>query len=197
MAMELGNLLGAAANLTTAFGKDKSLKSFLHHIDDFGIQVTNNFEVNIAGLEDITFFAQSINFGGINQKFETLHYNGRSIPVPTYIDYEHSGTMSILNDANGYIYAAISNFLMGNSSVLLDNGVVMTIKCLTGDDNYKGSVITLKSVRFEKLDGLSFDYSGGDIQKFNLNFQYLDFTFTPGGLGTVAGVIGAVDSLLT
>ena len=65
MAMELGNLLGAAANLTTAFGKDKSLKSFLHHIDDFGIQVTNNFEVNIAGLEDITFFAQSINFGGI------------------------------------------------------------------------------------------------------------------------------------
>ena len=56
MAMELGNLLGAAANLTTAFGKDKSLKSFLH-IDDFGIQVTNNFEVNIAGLEDITFFA--------------------------------------------------------------------------------------------------------------------------------------------
>ena len=71
--------------------------------------------------------------------------------------------MSILNDANGYIYAAISNFLMGNSSVLLDNGVVMTIKCLTGDDNYKGSVITLESVRFEKLDGLSFDYSGGDI----------------------------------
>ena len=57
MAMELGNLLGAAANLTTAFGKDKSLKNFLHHIDDFGIQVTNNFEVNIAGLEDITFFA--------------------------------------------------------------------------------------------------------------------------------------------
>ena len=92
-----------------------------------------------------------------------MYYNGRSIPVPTYIDYEHSGTMSILNDANGYIYAAISNFLMGNSSVLLDNGVVMTIKCLTGDDNYKGSVITLTSVRFEKLDGLSFDYSGGDI----------------------------------
>lgn len=197
MAMELGNLLGAAANLTTAFGKDKSLKSFLHHIDDFGIQVTNNFEVNIAGLEDITFFAQTITFGGINQKFETLHYNGRSIPVPSYIDYEHSGSMSIFNDANGYIYAAISNFLMGNSSALLDNGIVMTIKCLTGDDNYKGSVITLKSVRFEKLDGLSFDYSGGEPQKFTLIFQYLDFTFTPGGLGAVAGVLGAVDSLLT
>ena len=56
MAMELGNLLGAAANLTTALLYFLSLKSFLHHIDDFGIQVTNNFEVNIAGLEDITFF---------------------------------------------------------------------------------------------------------------------------------------------
>ena len=57
MALQIGNLLGAAANLTTAFGKDKSLKSFLQHINDFGLQVTNNFEVNIAGLEDVTFFA--------------------------------------------------------------------------------------------------------------------------------------------
>lgn len=62
----------------------------------------------------------------------------------------------MLNDGNGYIYAAVSNFLLGAASPLLDNGVVMTIKCLTGDDKYKGSVITLNSVRFEKLDGLSF-----------------------------------------
>lgn len=65
MALELGNLFGAAANLTTATSKDKSLKSFLKTIDDFGIQVTNNFEVNIAGLEDITFFVQSVNFSNI------------------------------------------------------------------------------------------------------------------------------------
>ena len=66
MAMELGNLLGAAANLTTAFAKGKSLKQFLKTIDNFGIQVNNNFEVNIAGLEDITFFVQSITFGGLH-----------------------------------------------------------------------------------------------------------------------------------
>lgn len=76
--------------------------------------------------------------------------------MPSYIDYDHSGTLKVLNDGNGYIYAAVSNFLLGAASPLLDNGVVMTIKCLTGDDKYKGSVITLKSVRFEKLDGLSF-----------------------------------------
>lgn len=195
--MELGNLLGAASNLTTAFGKDKSLKSFLHHINDFGVQVTNNFEVNIFGLEDITFFCQEVSFGGISQKFEELHYNGRSIPIPSYIDYEHSGSMKVINDGNGYIYAAVSNFLMGASGQLLDNGVVMTIKCLTGDNDYKGSVITLNSVRFEKLDGLSFQYSGGDVSTFNIGFQYLDFTFTPGGLGKAAGVLGAVDKLIS
>lgn len=197
MALELGNLLGAAANLTTAFSKGKSLKSFLQRINDFGVQVTNNFEVNIFGLEDITFFVQSINFGGVFQKIETIHYNGRSIPFPTYIDYYHSGSMTVINDGNGYIYAAINAFIMGQASTMIDNGVVMTIKCLTGDDNYKGSVITLKSVMLEKLDGLSFQYSGGEVSTFNVGFQYLDFNFTPGALGKAAGIVGAVDSLIS
>lgn len=65
MAAELGNILGAVSNLTTAFGKNKSLKQFLKTVDDFGIQVNNNFEVNIYGLDDISFFVQDVNFGGI------------------------------------------------------------------------------------------------------------------------------------
>lgn len=197
MSISLGNLFGAAANATTAFGKAKSLKSFLHHIDDFGIQVTNNFEVNVAGLEDLTFFVQDVTFGGITQKFETLHYDGRSIPIPSYIDYEHSGSLKVINDAHGYIYSAVSNFLFGKSRKLLDNGVVMTIKCLTGDKDYKGSVITLKSVNFEKVNGLSFQYEGGSVSTFDLNFQYIDFTFTPGSLKKAGGVAGAASSLLS
>jgi len=39
MAMQLGNLLGAAANITTAISEEKSLKSFLERINDFGLQV--------------------------------------------------------------------------------------------------------------------------------------------------------------
>ena len=167
MALELGNLLGAAASLTTAFSKEKSLKSFLQHINDFGVQVTNNFEVNIFGLEDITFFVQNINFGGINQKIETLHYNGRSIPFPTYIDYDHSGSMTIINDGNGYIYAAINAFIMGQSSTMIDNGVTMTIKCLTGDENYKGSVITMDFIA--KKEGYTLDgwYYNGKLWNFS------------------------------
>lgn len=197
MALELGNLLGAAANLTTAFSKGKSLKNFLKHINDFGVQVNNNFEVNIFGLSDITFFVQSINFGGMIQKTEELHYDGRSIPITTYIDYDHDGSMSVINDGNGYIYSAIHAFIMGQASSMIDNGVTMTIKCLTGDDNYKGSLITLKGVRLTKLDGLSFQYSGGDISTFNVNFCYIDYSFTPGALAQAAGVLGAVDSLIS
>ena len=78
--------------------------------------------------------------------------------IPTFLDYDHSGSMKILNDANGYIYAAVANFLIQNMSEKVDNGVVMTIKCLTGDNSYKGSVITFNAVRFEKVGGLSFSY---------------------------------------
>ncbi len=56
MGLELGNLLGAAANLTSAFSKERSLKQFLKNVDKFGIQVANNFEVNFSGLQDATFF---------------------------------------------------------------------------------------------------------------------------------------------
>ena len=179
MAFEIGNILGAASNLTTAFGKEKSLKTFLKTIDDFGIQV------------------QDINFGGITQQFEEVFYNGRSVMIPSFIDYEHTGSMTVLNDANGYIYAAVSDFLMQNLSDKANNGVVMTVKCLTGDKNYKGSVITLNSVRFEKVSGLEMTYSGGEPSKFTIDFSYIDFDFTPGALGQVAGVLGATKSLLS
>lgn len=197
MALDIGNLLGAAANLTTATAKGKSLKSFIQTVNDFGIQVTNNFEVNLFGLEDITFFVQEVTFGGMSRKFSELHYKGRSIPIPTYIDYDHSGSLKVLNDANGYIYSAISNFLLDNQVVMLKNGITMTIKCLTGDPNYKGSIITLNNVQFEKVDGLALSYAGGDASTFSLSFQYLDYIFTPGGLGKASGVIGAIDKLIS
>lgn len=198
MALQLGKLLGAAANLTTAFSEEKSVKSFLERINDFGVQVTNNFEVNFSGLEDITFFVQDIKFSGIKMQIENVYYDGRSIPIPIGIyDYDHNGTMTIINDANGYIYAAITAFLMDGRPKLVNNGYTMTIKCLTGDSNYRGSVITLRGVLLESVDGLDFNYSGGDISKINVGFQYRDFDFTPGALATASGVVGALNNIIS
>ena len=116
--------------------------------------------------------------------------------VPSFIDYEHNGSMKVLNDANGYIYAAVSDFIMQNTLSKVNNGIVMTVKCLTGDSNYKGAVITFNSVRFEKVNGLEFSYTGGDPSTFSIDFSYIDFDFTPGALAKVAGVLGAAKSLL-
>lgn len=90
--------------------------------------------------------------------------------------YGHSGSMTVINDGNGYIYAALKAFIEANAGVTkLDNGYKLTIKCLTGDDKYKGSVITLTSVFFNKMDGLQFQYQGGDVSTFNLGFSFRDF----------------------
>lgn len=105
--------------------------------------------------------------------------------------------MTVLNDANGYIYSAVVDFLMQNMSEKVDNGIVMVIKCLTGDKHYKGSVITFNSVRLEKIGGLSLSYAGGEPSKFDVSFAYRDFDVTPGGLSKVAGVLGAAKSVIS
>ncbi len=198
MALELGNLLGAAANLTTALSKEKSLKAFLKNVDSFGIQVTNNFEVNFSGISDATFFVQSIDFGGIKQNFTTLYYDGREVDIPINHEYQHEGNMTVLNDANGYIYAAVTSFIASQSSSKLANsGYTMTIKCLTGDEkHYKGALVTLRGVRLETVSGLQFNYNGGDISTFTMNYKYIDFSYTPGALGKAAGIVGAINSLI-
>lgn len=198
MGLELGNLLGAAANLTSTLSKERSLKSFLKNFDKFGAQVANNFEVNFSGIQDATFFVQSINFGGLKQNSATLHYNGREVYVPMNYEYEHSGTMSIINDAQGFIYAAFAEFLMSDTSnTLANSGYTMVIKCLTGDEkNWKGSTITLNGVRFTNINGLSFGYNNNEISTFEASFNYIDFVFTPGSLSKAAGIVGTVTSLL-
>ena len=198
MALELGNLLGAAANLTTALSKEKSLKAFLKNVNSFGIQVTNNFEVNFSGISDATFFVQSIDFGGIKQNFTTLYYDGCEVDIPINHEYQHEGNMTVLNDANGYIYAAVTSFIASQSSSKLANsGYTMTIKCLTGDEkHYKGALVTLRGVRLETVGGLQFNYNSGDISTFTVNYKYIDFSYTPGALGKAAGIVGAVNSLI-
>ena len=85
-----------------------------------------------------------------------LYYDGRELDVPINHEYEHSGNMSILNDAQGYIYSAFVEFLMSDSTnVLANSGYTMVVKCLTGDEkNWKGAVITLNGVRFTSVSGL-------------------------------------------
>jgi len=75
-------------------------------------------------------------------------------------EYDHEFNMTVINDAQGYVYSALVNFIASDSSnVLANSGYTMTVKALTGDEkNYAGSMITLNGVRIESVSGLSFGY---------------------------------------
>lgn len=197
MALQLGGILGAVSNLTTAISEPKSLKSFLETVNDYGLQVSNNFEVNFSGIQTISFFVESITLPGLRQNMTELYYDGRKVDIPINIDYDHEWSATILNDAQGYIYTAISQFIMSDSkNTLANSGYTMTIKALTGDKNYRGSVITCRGVRIEGIDGLSYGQSSNEIQKFGIRGRMLDFSHAPGLLGTTSNVIGAINSLI-
>lgn len=196
--LDIGNLAGAAAGLTTAFSKEKSIKSFIKQINNFGVQVKNNFEVNFSGLQDIMFFLTDISVPGIKTNWTTLNYNGRVVDVPINYDYDHAFSMTVLNDAQGYIYSALTNFMIKETgSDLAKGGYTMTIKALTGDHkHYKGALLTMKGVRFETIGGLQFGYSDNAVSTFSVNGKLIEFTYTPGALQTPAGIIGSAVSML-
>lgn len=197
MALALGNLLGAVANASTALSEEKSLKSFLQNINDFGVQVKNNFEVNFSGLQDITFRVTDISLPQIKVNTAELFYDGRSIQVPVNYDYEHDFSMTILNDANGYFYPAVAEFIMMNATTELANGgYTMTVKAMTGDEKYAGMLVTCTGVRLTGIGQLSYGQSQNEAQTFEVTGQMQEFTVTPGALGTVANIGGIANSLL-
>lgn len=199
MALQFGNLLGAVANVTTILNKEKSLKSFLDNIDDFGVQTKNNFEVNFSGLSELTFRIQTINLPTIKANTTTVYYDGRSIPVLINYDFEHDFSMTLLNDAQGYLYTAVADFIMSNANVVLagNAGYTMTIKALTGDDkHYDGTLITCEGVKLINVSGLDFGQAANDVQTFTVSGVMQQYKVTPGALGTIAGAMGTINSLL-
>lgn len=198
MSLQIGGILGAAAQLTTAFGEEYGVKKFLKTIDKFGVQVKNNFEVNFSGLQDVTFFIQNISLPGLRQNFTEVHYDGRKVDIPINHEFDHEFSMTVLNDAQGYIYSTLANFIMSNSTnVLANSGYTMTIKALTGDKNFSGSMITLRGVRIESIGGLSFGHSDNDISTFDISGKIIDFVHTPGALGKTSNIIGMANNLLS
>ena len=197
MALALGNLLGAVANVTTAVAHEKTYKSFLNNIGDFGVQVKNMFEVNFSGLEAATFRIQDITLPTIKANTTEIFYDGRSIPITVNYDYDHDFSMTILNDAQGYIYPAIAEFIMSNATTqIAAGGYTMTLKALTGDDNYAGALRTCTGVKLIGIDGLSFGQSMNEVQTFAVQGQMQQYSVTPGAMSTAAGIAGAANSLL-
>ena len=194
--LALGNFLGAVSQATTALSKERSLKQFLDTMDGFGLQVKNNFEVNFSGLQDATFFIQSIDLPSTKLNTTQLHYDGQVVDVPTVYDWDHDFQMTVLNDAQGYIYSALTNFIMGQVSTrMVSSGYTMTIKALTGDKKYAGALVTMKGVRLVSISGLQWGYDQNTYQTFTVGGKLVEFSYTAGALKQFAGLLGAMDSI--
>ena len=197
MSFDIGNLCGAITSVTTASSGPKSLKSFLNSIDSLGVQTTNNFEVNFSGIPDLCFYFQSITIPGMNINTTEIAYNGQKVEIPVNYDYQHDFSATVINDGSGYIYSAIANFVISNMSTPKANsGYTMTIKAMTGDKKYKGTVYTLNGVRLVGIGSIDYNHSSSDVSTFSLSFKCANYTVTAGALGKVSGIMGAVNSLI-
>lgn len=197
MALDLGSYFGAASSLATSFGSEGSVKKFLSNISSLGVQIKCRFEVNFSGIQNVTFFCTDITTPSVKQNIGQVYYDGRVVEVPINYEYKHDFSMTILNDASGYIYSTVTSFLVNEAgSALTDSGYTMTVKAI-GDDNCKGMILTLNGVRFKSCSGLQFSQSDGGVSTFTLECSAIDFNATPGALGAVGGVVNAVKGFVT
>jgi len=165
----------------------KTLLQFLYHVDQYGIQVQNNFEVVFHRFENnFTFFVNSIELPGSRQNTCEVFYDGIKILIPVNYEHDHEFSMTLLNDANGYVYTLIKTWIEFDSyNHYTDPGSTMLIKALTGqiyadgNNQYDGSRIYCKGVRFTSISGLSYGQGNNDIQTFTVQGTLIEYSHLP------------------
>lgn len=85
---------------------------------------------------------------------------------------------------------------MDAGNKLAASGYKMTVKALTGDNKYKGMLLTLNNVRIKSISGLQFGQNANDISTFEANCLLNSWSATPGALGAAAGIGSAINSIV-
>ena len=196
MGLALGNLLGAYTSLTTPRNSQQSLRSFISKIREYGVQIKSRYEVNFSGLTDINFFVQDITTPGKKLKYVTIPFDGRDVEIPSQYEFDHDFSLTVLNDASGYMYNAVNTYFATEASSLLANeGYTVTIKAI-GDNVHPGAVITLKNVRFKSISGLSFGQGQNDVSTFQVNCSAVNWETTKGSNAETMGALGAIMTII-
>lgn len=201
MAISIGNILGAVTQIQTGFANsegEKSLLDFLNKIDKYGVNVRARYEANFSGIKDITFFITDINTPDLRQNFGTVFFEGKNVEIPINIEYGHDMTLTLLNDAKGVVYSTIVNWLMNQDSgeSIVNSGYTMTLRSLGDGGTYKGLTIVLEGVRMRSISGLNFSSSDSNVSTFSLGLSVISFKVTMGSLQKVAGIAGAIHSII-
>lgn len=191
---------GVSKNANDSTGK-RPLRAFLNHINKFGVQVQNNFEVEFEGLEGLTLFVQSFELPGSKQNTCEIFYDGIKLTLPVNYESEHEFSMTIINDAQGFIYSAIKSYIEYDAfNHYSSSQKRMVIKALTGQINstpvlrkhetylkgdmsldvaYQGSYIIAYGVRFNSISGLTYGQSNNEIQTFTVQGTLIEYSHLP------------------
>lgn len=172
-----------------------SIKNFLNYYNDIGIQVKNSYEVRFLGantnLNNIVFYIQNISLPGMVYNMTEIKYDGHIVNVPVNYDYSHDISMTVINDAQGYIYNFLFNyFKLQRTLIKLDSNCVLLVSAISGGHtldykygyeldpihkDYTGMRIALFGVRFTEIGGLDFGVNNNEIQTFTITAKCLKY----------------------
>lgn len=187
MATSFQNLTNAVSyNRVASQNNGSSLKNFLTNIKKFGIQTSNNFIVNFSSIPDINFMVQSISVPSFDMEMAEIYYDGQKVDVPVQSDFGHDITMTVLDDAQGYLHSVIANFILNNKyNNKMGTACVCTIKAINGDNKYPGTNFICTGARIVSLGSITLDYSGSDIVKFDVSCKCQQIVVTPGSINNI------------
>ena len=201
MAVSISNALGAFTKGRTALANsagEKSVLDFYKKLSEYGTTLRARYEVSFSGIENVTFFVTDITTPDARINMGTVYFEGKSVEIPINFEYTHDFSMTILNDGKGILYTTVLNWLMdrNDGESIVNSGYTMTIRGLGDGENQDGITITLNGVRFKNISGLTYSSNDAGVSTFNLACSAISFTATIGQLQKVAGIAGALQSLL-
>lgn len=201
MAVSISNALGAFTKAKTGLANPaggKSLLDFYSKLAEYGTTIRARYEVNFSGIEDVTFFVTDITTPDARINMGTVYFEGKSVEIPINFEYTHDFAMTILNDGKGVLYTTVLNWLMDHNDgeSIVNSGYTMTIRGLGDGENQDGLTITLNGVRFKNIGSLTYSANDASVSTFTIGCSAISFTATMGQLQKVAGIAGALQSLL-
>ena len=166
----------------------RSIKEFLWSLRRNGVALNSAYELTMSSTtfnsligDKITFYASSFDYPGFNYQFGTQAYwRGQVVEIPITWDQERDFNMTVVDSADGKIYAGFVNLIQAQNNVYdgdasqrkLWNGpddLTIRVTRLLPNGGIAGPIFVLKGCRFKSVGSLSFSNSDASILSFSVS----------------------------
>ena len=201
MGFSFGSIANSIANISSRKsdkGKkpESSLYEFLGTLNNYGVQIKANYEIEFLQVPGLQFFCQSINIPGLQSINSILYHRGRQFQIPVVAEQAHEVQMTVINDASGKIYPLMRQIMIEDYNALYpDNQFSLRIKARSDQQNTAGMNIVLEGVRITNVSGLDYSNGDGTVQTFNMDLYVNHTDFEIGEIQKKEGLLGKVDKI--